>query len=302
MSTVDVLGPSSLPPTPAAEPVVEHHRRRRFGAVRGMPLQAKIGAGILALFVLAAILAPLLAPYGRNELDFNNILSAPSAQHLFGTDNAGRDVFSRSLYALRVDLLMVAAVTYIPLPIGVLVGATAAYFGGRVDSIVARICDVLIAFPFMVLVVAVIAMVGPGVKGVLIGVPLVAWALYARLARSEMLVMREQPFMLATTALGYSHRRAILRHAVPNLMRAALIYSTLDMVVNLLLLASLAYLGLGAQPPTPELGSIIADGQNTLLTAWWVATFPGLVVVLFGVGAGLLGDGLSDGDLHGGPQ
>jgi peptide/nickel transport system permease protein len=302
MSTIDVLGPSSMPPTPAAEPVVEHHRRRRFAAVRGMPIQAKIGAGILAVLVLAAILAPLIAPYGSNELDFNNILSGPSTQHLFGTDSAGRDVFSRSLYALRVDLLIVAAVTYIPLPIGVLVGASAAYFGGWVDSVVARICDVLIAFPFMVLVVAVIAMVGPGVKGVLIGVPIVAWALYARLARSEMLVMREQPFMLATTALGYSHRRAILRHAVPNLMRAALIYSTLDMVVNLLLLASLAYLGLGAQPPTPELGSIIADGQNTLLTAWWVATLPGLVVVIFGVGAGLLGDGLSDGELHGGPQ
>jgi peptide/nickel transport system permease protein len=302
MSTIDVLGPSSMPPTPAAEPVAEHHRRRRFAAVRGMPIQAKIGAGILAVLVLAAIFAPLLAPYGSNELDFNNILSGPSAQHLFGTDSAGRDVFSRTLYALRVDLLIVAAVTYIPLPIGVLVGATAAYFGGWVDSVVARVCDVLIAFPFMVLVVAVIAMVGPGVKGVLIGVPIVAWALYARLSRAEMLVMREQPFMLATKALGYSHRRAILRHAVPNLMRAALIYSTLDMVVNLLLLASLAYLGLGAQPPTPELGSIIADGQNTLLTAWWVATLPGLVVVVFGVGAGLLGDGLSDGELHGGPQ
>ena len=124
----------------------------------------------------------------------------------------------------------------------------------------------MIAFPFIVLVIAVIAIVGPGVKGVLIGVPLVAWALYARLARAEMLVMREQPFMLATTALGYSKRRAILRHAVPNLMRSCLIYSTLDMVVNLLLLASLAYLGLGAQPPNAELGSIIADGQNTLLT------------------------------------
>ncbi len=150
----------------------------------------------------------------------------------------------------------------------------------------------------MVLVIAVIAIVGPGVKGVLIGVPIVAWALYARLARSEMLVMREQPFMLATTALGYTKRRAIFRHAVPNLVRACLIYSTLDMVVNLLLLASLAYLGLGAQPPNAELGSIIADGQNTLLSAWWVATLPGLVVVLFGIGAGLLGDGLSDGRLH----
>jgi peptide/nickel transport system permease protein len=209
-------------------------------------------------------------------------------------------VFSRTLYALRIDLAIVVGVTYVPLPIGVLIGAMAGYFGGAVDAVVSRIVDTMIAFPFIVLVIAVIAIVGPGVKGVLIGVPIVAWALYARLARSEMLVMREQPFMLATTALGYTRRRTILRHAVPNLMRSCLIYSTLDMVVNLLLLASLAYLGLGAQPPNAELGSIIADGQSTLLTAWWVATLPGLVVVLFGVGAGLLGDGLSDGRLRGG--
>lgn len=281
------------PPTPVAQ------RTRRRRRLRDLSLQAKIGAAILAVLVLAAILAPLIAPYGQNELDFNNILSGPSGSHFFGTDSAGRDVFSRTLYALRIDLAIVVAVTYIPLPIGVLVGAVAGYFGGVVDAIVSRVADTMIAFPFMVLVIAVIAIVGPGIKGVLIGVPIVAWALYARLARSEMLVMREQPFMLATTALGYTKRRAIFRHAVPNLMRACLIYSTLDMVVNLLLLASLAYLGLGAQPPNAELGSIIADGQNTLLSAWWVATLPGLVVVLFGIGAGLLGDGLSDGRIRG---
>jgi peptide/nickel transport system permease protein len=293
MSAVEALAKS-----PAPAPAVA--RRRRTGALRDLPLQAKIGAGILAVLVLAAIFAPLIAPYGQNALDFNHILDGPSLSHLMGTDSTGRDVFSRTLYALRVDLAIVVGVTYVPLPIGVLIGAVAGYFGGWIDAVIARITDTMIAFPFMVLVIAVIAIVGPGVKGVLIGVPIVAWALYARLARSEMLVMREQPFMLATTALGYTRRRAILRHAVPNLMRAALIYSTLDMVVNLLLLASLAYLGLGAQPPNAELGSIIADGQSTLLTAWWVATLPGLVVVVFGVGAGLLGDGLSDGRLRGG--
>jgi peptide/nickel transport system permease protein len=129
-------------------------------------------------------------------------------------------------------------------------------------------------------------------------VPIAGWALYFRLARSEMLVLREQPFMLATTGLGYSRTRAILRHAVPNLWRTALIYSTLDMVVNLLLLASLGYLGLGAQPPDAELGSIIAGGQPYLLTAWWIATLPGLILVAFGVGVGLIGDGLSDGRLR----
>jgi peptide/nickel transport system permease protein len=286
MTTVEAFTPE-----PVASPVA---RRRRAAGLRGMSLPAKIGAGILAVLVLAGLLAPVIAPYGPNQLDFGHILSAPSLSHPFGTDGAGRDVFSRTLHALRLDLAIVVVVTYIPLPIGVVIGAVAGYFGGVLDTIIARITDTLIAFPFFVLVIAVIAIVGPGVKGMLIGVPIVAWALYARLARSEMLVLREQPFMLATTALGYSRRRAIFRHAVPNLMRSSLIYSTLDMVVNLLLLASLAYLGLGAQQPTAELGSIINDGQNTLLSAWWVATLPGLVVVLFGVGAGLLGDGLSD--------
>jgi peptide/nickel transport system permease protein len=296
VSAIEVLG---QPPAPVA-PVVERHRRVR--GLRGVSRQAKIGAGILGILVLAGVLAPLIAPYGQNTLDFDHILSSPSFSHLMGTDSSGRDVFSRTLYALRVDLAIVVVVTYVPLPIGVLIGAVAGYFGGPLDAIVSRVTDTMIAFPFMVLVIAVIAVVGPGVKGVLIGVPIVAWALYARLARSEMLVMREQPFMLATTALGYSKRRAILRHAVPNLMRSCLIYSTLDMVVNLLLLTSLAYLGLGAQPPNAELGSIIADGQTTLLSAWWVATLPGLVLVVFGVGAGLLGDGLSDGRLRGGAQ
>jgi peptide/nickel transport system permease protein len=289
MSTVEAF----TAPEPAELTAVA--RRRRMSGLRGLPLSVKIGGGILALLVLVAIFAPLIAPYGQNELDFQNLLSGPSSQHFFGTDENGRDVFSRTLYALRVDLAIVVFVTYLPLPIGVLVGAIAGYFGGWVDAIISRVTDVMIAFPFFVLVIGVIAIVGPGVKGMLIGVPLAAWALYARLARSEMLVLREQQFMLATTALGYSKWRAIFRHAVPNLLRSALVYSTIDMVVNLLLLASLAYLGLGAQPPNAELGSIINEGQSTLLSAWWVATLPGLVVVLFGIGAGLVGDGLSDG-------
>jgi len=191
-------------------------------------------------------------------------------------------------------------VTYVPLPFGVLVGAAAGYFGGWLDALISRLADTMIAFPFIVLVIAIIAIVGPGLTGVLIGVPIAAWALYARLARSEMLVMREQQFMLATTALGYTRRRALLRHAVPNLLRASLIYSTVDLIVNLLLLAGLSYLGLGMQPPGAEVGTIIASGQPFLLSAWWIATLPGLVLVAFGVGVGLIGDGLSDGRLRGG--
>ncbi len=257
-----------------------------------------VGAGIVTLLALAAVLAPLLAPQEPNEVDFLNTLAPPSFAHPMGTDDAGRDVFSRSLYGLRVDLAIVLLVTYVPLPIGVLLGALAGSFRGAPDAVISRVADVMLAFPFFVLVIAIIAIVGPGLKGVLIGVPLAGWALYTRLARSEMLVLREQPFMLATTALGYTRTRAILRHAVPNLMRTALIYSTLDMVVNLLLLSSLSYLGLGMQPPGAELGTIIAGGQPYLLTAWWIATLPGLILVLFGVGVGLIGDGLSDGRLR----
>lgn len=268
-----------------------------FRALRGLPRTVQIGAVIVGILSIAALFAPLLAPYGTNELDFNAILSPPTPQHLMGTDDAGRDVFSRTLYGLRLDLVVVLFVTYVSLPIGVLTGALAGYFGGKVDAVVSRLGDVMIAFPFIILVIAIIAIVGPGLEGFLIGVPLTAWALYARLARSQMLVLREQPFMLATTALGYTKARAILRHGIPNLLRPCLVFSTVDLVGNMLLLAGLSYLGLGAQPPSAELGAIIASGQPYLLTAWWVSTLPGLVLVLFGVGVGLIGEGLSDGGL-----
>ncbi len=271
-------------------------RRRVRGRIRALPTSVKIGMVVVGILVLAALLAPLIAPYGPNQLDFNAILAPPSPAHWFGTDDTGRDVFSRTLYGLRLDIVVVALVTYVPLPIGVLAGAVAGYFGGAVDAVISRVGDVMIAFPSIVLVIAIVAIVGPGLTGFLIGVPLVSWALYARLSRSEMLVVREQPFMVATAALGYSRRRAILRHALPNLLRPCLVYSTVNLVGNMLQLAGLSYLGLGVQPPTAELGSIIASGQSYLLTAWWVSTLPGLVLVIFGVGVSLIGEGLSDRD------
>jgi peptide/nickel transport system permease protein len=282
-------------PLGAAAPApTTRSRRSVLGRVRRWPTSVKIGAGIVGVLALAALFAPLIAPYGPNEIDITSLLSSPSSQHLFGTDDTGRDVFSRTLYGLRLDLVLVLLVTYVPLPFAVLAGALAGYFGGWVDQIVSRLADVMIAFPFIILVIAVVTIVGPGVEGFLIGVPLAAWALYARLARSEMLVVREQPYMMATTALGYTKRRAILKHGLPNVLRPCLVYSTIDLVGNLILLSGLSYLGFGVQPPTAELGGIIADGQGYLLTAWWIATLPGLVLVLFGVGVGLIGEGLSD--------
>jgi peptide/nickel transport system permease protein len=279
---------------PAEAAAMRRPRRRLLGRVRGWPTSVKIGVGIVGVLALAALFAPLIAPYAPNSIDPFSLLASPSGQHLFGTDDAGRDVFSRTLYGLRLDIFLCLLVTYVPLPFAVLVGAFAGYHGGWVDMVVSRLADIMISFPFIILVMAIVAIVGPGVEGFLIGVPLAAWALYARLARAEMLVVREQPYMMATTALGYSKWRAIFKHGLPNVVRPCLVYSTIDLVGNLILLAGLSYLGFGVQPPTAELGSIIADGQGYLLTAWWIATLPGLVLVLFGVGVGLIGEGISD--------
>ncbi len=281
-------------PTEIAVPARARSRRGVRAWIKGWPTSVKVGGAIVGVLALAAFFAPLIAPYGPNELDPFSLLSSPSSQHLFGTDDTGRDVFSRTLYGLRLDIFLCLLVTYVPLPFAVLAGAIAGYFGGWADTIVSRLADIMISFPFIILVMAIVAIVGPGVKGFLIGVPLAAWALYARLARAEMLVVREQPYMMATTALGYSKTRAILKHGLPNVVRPCLVYSTIDLIGNLILLASLSYLGFGVQPPTAELGSIIADGQGYLLTAWWIATLPGLVLVLFGVGIGLIGEGISD--------
>ena len=274
--------------------VVRPRRRSILNRVKAWPTAVKVGVGIVGVLALAALFAPLIAPYGPNEIDPFALLQSPSSQHLFGTDDTGRDVFSRTLYGLRLDIGLCLLVTFVPLPFAVIVGALAGYFGGWLDMVVSRLADIMISFPFIVLVIAVVAIVGPGVKGFLIGVPLAAWALYARLARAEMLIVREQPYMLATTALGYSKWRAIFKHGLPNVVRPCLVYSTIDLIGNLILLAGLSYLGFGVQPPTAELGAIIANGQGYLLTAWWIATLPGLVLVMLGVGIGLIGEGISD--------
>jgi peptide/nickel transport system permease protein len=283
----------------ATRPVM---KRRRFYRLwrsfrRAQNWELSTGLVIIAIMVLAALLAPYIAPYHPNQIDIVDSLQAPSWHHWMGTDFVGRDVFSRVLYGLRVDLLVVAVITYLGLIVGVTLGTISGYVGGWFDAVIGRVADTVIAFPFIVLVLAVVAIVGPGLKGVGIGIVVVGWALYFRLSRSEMLVMREQPFIMATKALGFSHLRAIFRHALPNLIRTSLVYSTVDVVVNMLVIAGLSYLGLGQQAPGADLGSIIASGQSYLLSAWWITTIPGVVLMLFGIGVSLIGDGITRGDL-----
>lgn len=252
------------------------------------------GSAIVAVVALAAVLAGILAPYPPNEQNLLDTLQAPSGSHLFGTDELGRDVFSRVLYGLRVDLLLGIVTTYVPLIFGMTLGALAGYYGGWRESVVMRTADITIALPFIVLVLAIVAIVGPGLKGVYIGLTFVSWALYARLTRAEMLVLREQQFMVAARSLGYSTPRIVFRHAIPHLLRPNIVFSMADIVLNILALASLSYLGVGVQPPQAELGAIIAEGQQYLLSAWWITSLPGFVLVLLGVGFSLVGDGFAD--------
>jgi peptide/nickel transport system permease protein len=269
-------------------------RRRSLRERRWTAATLNVGIAIVGLTVIAAIFAPLIAPYPPNAQDLLSSLEPPSWHHLFGTDDLGRDIFSRVVWAARIDLQIGIITTYIPLVTGMAVGAVAGYFGGKIDSVLMRLVDVVIAFPFLVLVIALLAIIGPGLTGLYIAVLAVGWSIYARLTRAEMLVLREQQFMLAGEALGFSRRRIILRHAIPNLLRPNLVFSMADFVLNILLAASLSFLGLGVQPPQAEWGAMVAEGQTYLLSAWWITTFPGIAIVVVGVGLSLIGDGLAE--------
>jgi peptide/nickel transport system permease protein len=243
--------------------------------------------------VAASVLAPVVAPYEANQIDILASLQPPSLAHWMGTDNVGRDVFSRALYGTRIDIAVVLGITLVGLTIGTLVGTVAGYFGGWPDIFITRVIDTAIAVPFLVVVLAVVAALGVGISGVALGIILVGWAVYARLARSEVRALREQEFILASRALGYQNPRIILRHVLPNAVQPGLTYFTIDFVANLVALAALSYLGFGIQPPTADLGSIIASGQPYLLSAWWISTLPALVLAALGIGIGLIGDGLT---------
>ncbi|HEY7961815.1 MAG TPA: ABC transporter permease [Solirubrobacteraceae bacterium] len=253
----------------------------------------RVGLAFVAFVVLASAIGHFALP-APDAQNLAQTLAAPSLGHLFGTDDLGRDVLSRTLAGTWIDLGVAFGATYLSVLIGVLAGTVAGYIGGWPERVIMRLADVVIAFPFIVLVIAVVAVLGPGIKGAAIGLVVAGWAFYARLSHAEMRSLREREFIQAARTLGFSHRRIVLRHALPNIVRPSLTYSVSDTVLNILYIASLSYLGLGVQPPGAEWGVIIADGQQYLLTAWWISTLPGLVVILVGIGLVLIGDGTAD--------
>ncbi|SDX79987.1 peptide/nickel transport system permease protein [Acetomicrobium thermoterrenum DSM 13490] len=255
---------------------------------------AMVGTVLVAFFILIAIFAPLIAPYDPIEVDLSRTLLPPSSEHIFGTDQFGRDIFSRVVYGARIEVGIILLVTVISGTIGLAVGITAGYFGGVIDDVLMRITDVFLSFPNLILAMALSAMLGRGVFNAIIAISLVGWTIIARLARAESMKIKSLPYIEAIRALGASNIRILLLHILPMCMSPVLVQLSLRMGSIILTAAGLGFLGLGAQPPTPEWGAIVSDGRSYLVEQWWISTFPGLFIALVVLGFNLLGDGIRD--------
>ena len=268
---------------------------RTWLALRSNKL-AMVGFWIIAALIVVAIFAPVLAPY--DPLTGGDLRTArllpPSWEHPFGTDDQARDILSRIIYGSRVTLMVVALVAIIATPIGLAVGTTAGYFGGWVDTVLMRITDIFLAFPRLILALAFVAALGPGIENAIIAIAITSWPPYARLARAETLTIRETDFINAIRLQGASSPRIIWGHVVPLCLSSVIVRVTLDMAGIILTAAGLGFLGLGAQPPQPEWGAMIAGGRRFIIDFWWVATVPGIAIFIVSLGFNLLGDGLRD--------
>ena len=252
------------------------------------------GALILTLMVLVAVLAPLVAPYDPDTQNLGNGLAAPSASHWFGTDQLGRDILSRVIWAGRTDLRIAALAAILPFVTGLVVGLVSGYAGGRIDWVIGRIVDTFVAFPFYVLIIGIVFAVGTGENGIFIAYALVGWVSSARVIRARTKALCREGWVSAAHGGGLSHPRVIARHLLPNVLPQAVVLLMTEILLIMVAVVTLGYLGLGVQPPTPDWGTMISDGQLFLATKWWVPSLPGLAVVTTGVGLSLLGDGLAD--------
>lgn len=266
---------------------------RRWLAFRANPL-AMVGLAIVIFLLLVAAFAPLIATHDPLVQNLANRLKPVSSDHWFGTDALGRDIFSRIVYGTRITLFIVLLVVVTVGPLGLLIGAAAGYFGGWVDTVLMRITDVFLALPRLILALAFVAALGPGIENAVIAIAFTAWPPYARVARAETLVVRNSDFIAASRLQGASGARIVTRHIIPLCVPSLIVRTTLDMAGIILTAAGLGFLGLGAQPPLPEWGAMIAAGREQIFDQWWVATFPGLAICLCTLGFNLLGDGLRD--------
>lgn len=255
---------------------------------------AVVGLVIILGLLLVAAFAPWLAPYPPNESHLSARLLAPSAQHWLGTDELGRDILSRIIHGSRITLFIVMLVAVVSAPLGLLVGTVAGYFGGWVDRILMGLTDIFLSMPRLIMALAFVAALGPGIENAVIAIAITAWPVYARIARAETLTFRNAEFISAVRMQGASHARIILNHVMPLCLSSTIVRVTLDMAGIILTAAGLGFLGLGAQPPLPEWGAMISSGRAYILDQWWVATMPGFAIVIVSLGFCLFGDGLRD--------
>jgi peptide/nickel transport system permease protein len=275
---------------PEALPSIRTRRARL-----GLSGVAVTGLAVVGFWVLVALLAPVLAPQDPYATDPRAVLLPPfSSGHPLGTDDLGRDLLSRLIYGARTDLSIGLIGVLAPFTIGITLGVVSGYVGGLVDVLLMRLVDVALAFPFIVLVLAIVAVLGPGLVNYYIALAIVAWVPYARLVRAETLVLRGSEFVEAARLLGFSHAHIMRRHVIPNAVTPAAVFVITDIMLTILLGSGLSFFGLGAQPPTAEWGRMIAEGQDFLTIAWWISMFPGIALILLTMGFSLLGDGLAE--------
>jgi peptide/nickel transport system permease protein len=252
------------------------------------------GLVITGIIVAMAVGAPLITHYNPIAQNLNDTLQGPSAAHWLGTDELGRDIWTRLLYGARVDLKVGFIAVLFPFCLGTVLGSLAGYFGGWADLVIMRLVDVVVAFPFYVLLIALVFVLGPGERSIYIAITIVGWVSYARLVRAEILVAKRQDYVVAAQAGGLSNLRIMGHHLLPNVISQSIIYAMSDIVQDILAIVTLGYFGLGIPPPTAEWGSMINEGQNFLTTHWELATIPGIAVIIVGLGLSLIGDGLAD--------
>jgi peptide/nickel transport system permease protein len=278
--------------TVAEATIVEHRRGFRRRWYRTPAFVA--GVAILGAIVLLAILAPLVTWHDPIRQDLASGLQGSSWNHPFGTDELGRDVWSRLVYGARTDLRVAFLAVLFPFVLGTAIGLVAGYFGRWFDTVTNWLVNIVVAFPFYVLVIALVFALGSGTRNIYIAITIVGWVSYARIVRGEVLVAKRREYVLAARAGGLSHGRIMLRHLLPNVITQAIVFSMSDIVLDILAIVTLGYLGLGIQPPTPDWGRMIADGQTYLTTHWELSTIPGVAIVVTALGLSLLADGLAD--------
>jgi ABC-type dipeptide/oligopeptide/nickel transport system permease subunit len=282
----------ATPRAPATTPARPRRRRRPAAASVG-------GAAILITALLAGLLAPVLAPYGYDDQDLDRGVQPPlwvggSWKNPLGSDQLGRDMLSRLMYGARTSLLLAGAGVTLAAMLGILVGLISGYFSARVDAVIMRVADVQLSFPYLLLAIAFMALLGTRLSNLVIVLVLRSWVVYARLVRVSVLSIKEREFVTAARALGLGNWRILLRHVAPNVAAAAIVVSTLQLAELIIVESSLSFLGLGVQPPIPSWGTMVSQGRDYIATAWWLVTLPGLAIVLTVLGTNLFGDGLRD--------